>query len=353
MRIASVGTALPPHHYDQETLIRAFEDLWAKEHHNVARVRRFHQAVQVGGRYLALEMDEYERLTDFGAANDAFLRVGLELAQQAIEKALAAAGLTVDDVDAIWSTSVTGIGTPSLDALLFHRMGFRPDIKRTPMFGLGCAAGAAGLARLHDYLVGHPDDVVVLLSVELCSLTLQREDLSVANLIGSGLFGDGAAAVVAMGENRAKGRDLAGPAVLDSARHLYPDSERVMGWDIGANGFRLVLDKGVPDHVRRYFRGDTDGLLAKHDLTRADVGSWVLHTGGPAILKAFEEVLELAPDDLALTWRSLQEVGNLSSASVLFVLADTIAEARPDPGTWGLMAAMGPGFAGELVLLRW
>ncbi len=353
MHVAAVGSAFPPHFYDQETLIRAFEVAWGATHHNTARVRRMHQAVLVGGRHLALPLQDYLTLTGFGARNDAFIRVALDVAEEAVNDALTQAGLTVTDVDAIFSASVTGIATPSIDARLFHRMGLRPDIVRTPIFGLGCVAGAAGLARLNDWLLGHPDGVAVLLCVELCSLTIQREDFSVANLVASGLFGDGGAAVVCVGKDRAARMGLGGPTVVATRSRMYPDSERVMGWDIGDDGFKVILDKSVPDVVTTYMRDDVDGFLAENGLTRADIGSWVCHPGGPKVLDAFESTLEIPKSALDLTWRSLQREGNMSSASVLFVLRDTLAQARPEPGTWGMMLAMGPGFCSELVLLRW
>lgn len=353
MKILSVGTALPPHYADQATLIAAFEALWAKAHHNPARVRALHAAVQVDGRYLALPLEDYAKLRGFGDANDAWLRVGTDLAEAALTKALAAAGLRPDELDAIWSTTVTGVATPSLEARLFHRMPLRADIRRTPMFGMGCVAGVAGLARIHDYLLAYPDHAVALLSVELCSLTLQRGDLSVANLVASGLFGDGAAAVIAVGAARAAAMGFDGPTVIASGRRLYPDSLRVMGWDVADTGFQVVLDRSVPDVVTRYIREDTDAFLAGHGLRRADIGAWVCHPGGPKVLTAFEDALETPPGALDVTWRSLRAVGNLSSSSVLFVLHDTLADHRPPPGTWGMMLALGPGFCSELLLMRW
>ncbi|HMV69147.1 MAG TPA: 3-oxoacyl-[acyl-carrier-protein] synthase III C-terminal domain-containing protein [Myxococcota bacterium] len=358
MRILSVGTAVPPHHVDQDTLIAGFERLWAREHHNVRRVRQLHTAVHVGGRNLALPMDAYEQLRGFGDANDAFIRVGLEVGAEALQRGLDGAGLGHADVDAMYTATVTGVATPSLDARLFHRVPLRADLKRVPLFGLGCVAGAAGISRVSDYLRAWPDQIAVLLSVELCSLTLQRRDLSVANLIASGLFGDGSAAVVCAGEAR-YARDFAAreapgaPQVVATASRMYPDSERVMGWDIGEEGFRVVLDRSVPDVVTTWLRGDVDGFLAGHGLTRADIQSWVCHPGGPKVLKAFEQALELSAEALAVTWDSLFRVGNLSSASVLFVLEETMRAHRPPPGSWGMMLAMGPGFCSELVLLRW
>lgn len=247
-------------------------------------------------------------------------------------------------------TSVTGVAAPSVDARLVGRLGLRSDVKRLPVFGLGCVAGAAGVARLHDYLLGRPDDVAVLLSVELCSLTFQRHDASTANLVATALFGDGAAAVVALGQGRASG---AGPEVVATRSRMYPDTEHVMGWDIRSSGFKVRLDPAVPDVVRRYLADDVRDFLAEHGLKPKDVAHWVCHPGGPKVLEAVSDVLSLPDGALDVTWRSLAEVGNLSSSSVLHVLRDTLEQRRPEPGSPGLLMAMGPGFCCELVLLRW
>jgi alkylresorcinol/alkylpyrone synthase len=230
-------------------------------------------------------------------------------------------------------------------------MGMRPDMKRTPIFGLGCVAGAAGTARASDYLRAWKGQTALLLAVELCSLTLQREDLSIPNIIASGLFGDGAACVVLQGADKAgPGR---GPRIVATRSVLYPDTERIMGWDVVDSGFKVVLSAKVPQLVREFIRRDVDDFLAQQGLSRGDVKHWVAHTGGPKVLQAFEDALELVPDMLARSWASLREVGNLSSASVLFVLGDMLEAGTARPGDWGVMMAMGPGFCAELVLLRW
>ncbi len=352
MQILSVGTALPPHYYNQEELLAAFSRVWGQQHHNASRVARLHRAVMVGGRHLALPMEAYEDL-DFGKANDAFISTATDLGAAAIAQALAQAGLQPTDIDAIFFTTVTGVAAPSIDARIVNRLGLRSDVKRVPIFGLGCVAGAAGTARLFDYLKAWPDQVAVLLSVELCSLTLQRGDLSIPNLIASGLFGDGAAAVLAAGSERATRCSGVGPKVMATESRFYPNTEDVMGWKIGGGGFQIILSADVPKMVDRHVRQDVDAFLASHGLERSDISSWICHTGGPKVLIAFQQALDIPEDGLELTWRSLREVGNLSSASVLFVLQDTIAERRPAPGSVSLMLAMGPGFCSELVLLEW
>jgi alkylresorcinol/alkylpyrone synthase len=348
--VRSVGTALPPHYADQETLIASFRTHWAKEHFNLERLEELHRAVQVGGRHLAVPLDDYPGLADLRSRNDAWIRVASEVGERAVRQALDRAGLAPRDVDHLFFVTVTGIATPSIDARLMNRLALRPDVKRTPIFGLGCVAGAAGMARASDVLRAFPDQVAVLLSVELCSLTLQREDLSIANIIASGLFGDGAAALVLSGA----GRPAAGaPHVVATESVFYPDTERVMGWDVVNGGFKVVLSAKVPDVVRAHVRQDVGGFLARHGLRIQDVRHWVAHTGGPKVLEAFESTLELPAGALERSWTSLRETGNLSSASVLFVLESLLASGEARPGDFGLLMAMGPGFCAELVLLRW
>jgi alkylresorcinol/alkylpyrone synthase len=282
----------------------------------------------------------------------------VDVGERAVRAALAAAGLEPSDVDHLLAVTTTGIATPSLDALLINRLGLRTDVRRTPIFGLGCAGGAGGLARAADYLRAYPDHVAVLISSEICSLTLQREDLSIPNIIASGLFGDGAAAVVLAGARRAAARadrdsTAPRPRILASGAVFYPDTERVMGWDVVDSGLKIVLSARVPDVIKAHVAGDVDRFLAGEYLARGGIDHWIVHTGGPRVLTAFAEALELPAGALERSWRSLAEIGNLSSASVLFVLGDLLAAGVARSGERGLLAAMGPGFASELLLLGW
>ncbi|MEV0592810.1 type III polyketide synthase [Nonomuraea cavernae] len=351
-RITAVRTAFPPNRYPQAELTDMAARMCLPEGADRRLLDRLHLSARVDFRNLALPIEQYDKLDGFGAANDAFISTAVDLGAECVAAAVEAAGLTPADVDMIMFTSVTGIAAPSVDARLVERLGMRPDVKRVPVFGLGCVAGAAGIARLYDYLRGWPGHVAVLLSVELCSLTVQRGDVSPANLVASALFGDGAAAVVACGEGRGP---AAGPGgtVLATRSHLYPGSGHVMGWQVRDTGFGVLLDAGVPDVVRRYLADDVHGFLADHGLTTQDITAWVCHPGGPKVLEAVAETLALPAGALDLTWRSLAANGNLSSASVLDVLGDTLALRPPEPGTYGLLVAMGPGFCSELVLLRW
>lgn len=347
--IAAVHGVLPPRQYAQHEITDMFLDVLG-DRSRERLVRRLHDSARVRTRHLVLPIDDYRELADFGTANAAFVEHAVELGVHAVRGALDQAGLAAADVDVVFSTTVTGVAAPSLEARIAAAVGLRPDVKRVPMFGLGCVAGAAGIARLHDYLRGAPEDVAVLLSVELCSLTMQRADHSTANLVASGLFGDGAAAVVAVGDARAA--TAFGPRILDSRSHLYPGTQRTMGWDVTSTGLQIVLDAAVPELVHQFLGEDVRSFLAEHDLSVGDVAAWVSHPGGPKVIEAIQDVLDLPADALELTWRSLAEVGNLSSSSVLHVLRDTI-DKRPPAGTAGLLMAMGPGFCSELVLLRW
>jgi len=349
MQIASAASAFPKNYYPQKFLLEQLQQYWGEKLKNPQMLARLHRNVAVEGRHLALPYEQYYNLHTWGDANNVWIQVAQELGEQALCRALHHAGLEPKDLGALFFTSVTGISSPSIDALLINRMGLPANIKRVPIFGLGCVAGAAGIARAADYVRAYPSQAAALVSVELCSLTIQREDLTVANLISSGLFADGSAAVVVTGDDVKS----AGPEIVATRSVFYPETEQMMGWKVSERGFNIVLSPEVPVLIRENLGHDVDRFLADHGHKRSDIGSWVLHTGGPKVLEATAAALDLHNGQLDASWDCLKKVGNLSSASVLVVLEDVMRNRRPEAGTLGLLAAMGPGFCSELVLLKW
>lgn len=349
MRIAATATAYPQHYFSQQEIVGAIKEYWGESFEKSGLLERLHYRTGVDGRYFSRPLEDYRGLDTWGKANDVWIEVSEDLGEKAIDCALKVAGLARNRINALFFVSVTGVCSPSIDARLVNRMGLSRNVKRNPIFGLGCVAGAAGLARAADYVRAYPDQVAALLSVELCSLTWQRNDLSVANLISSGLFGDGAAAVLVAGDKVA----ASGPRIVASHQVFYPNTHDVMGWRISEKGFTIVLSPDVPTVVRENLGRDVDEFLAQQGLTRADIGSWIMHTGGPKVLEATADALNLRNGELDVSWQALRRVGNLSSASVLIVLDEVMKHRRPAPGTRSILAAMGPGFCAEMLLLEW
>jgi len=348
MKIASVASAFPAHYSTQDEVTQALERHWRLEPEELRRLRALHAHCGVEGRHSVLPLERYFELQRFGEFNDIWIESALELGERAIRAALERAGLEPHEIDFLVFTTITGLAAPSLDARLMNRIPFRPDLRRLPLFGLGCVAGAAGIARAADLLAARPRGAALVLSVELCSLTFQRDDRRPAHVISTGLFGDGAAAVVVVGAERA----AAGPRIRATRSVFYPDSEELMGWEIGERGFSLVLSPDVPAVARERLGPDVEAFLQAERVPRGAIAFWVAHPGGPKVLEASGASLGLARADLALAWDSLRRVGNLSSASVLNVLERTLTERPPRRGELGLLLAMSPGFCSELVLLE-
>jgi alkylresorcinol/alkylpyrone synthase len=348
-RIAAVASALPRCRYDQRTITDALKHHWNDRLDRPALLDRLHQNAKVNYRHLAYPLERYEQFTSFGETNAAWMEAAQELGQDALDQALRRAGMERSDLDALIVVSVTGIASPSLDARLINRMGLRDDIRRTPIFGVGCVGGALGLTRAVDHTLAYPEQAAAILAVELCSLTIQRRDLSMANLISTGLFADGAVAAIVAGARRT----AAGPRVLATQSVFYPGTEEIMGWDISERGFEIVLSPHLPELIRCRLAQDVDRFLAGQNLRRADIGRWIIHTGGPKVLDSIAGALSLRDGELDPSWRCLEQYGNLSSASVLLVLEELIGKDQPPQGTRGLILAMGPGFCSEMLLIQW
>lgn len=369
-QILAVRSAFPPHRYPQEECTRAFADLAGLRPAQRALLERVSRNAGVDTRHTALPLAQYATLSGVAAANDRYVTEATTLAGRALGAALAAAGVPAAEVDLLLLTSVTGVSVPSLDARLIPGAGLRADVKRLPVFGLGCVAGAAGLARLHDYLLGWPEHVAALVSVELCSLTVPRAQVTTADLVAGALFGDGAAAVIATGTNGAgAGASANGasarrrpPQVIATHSEVYPGSGDALGWRLADEGWRIVLRTELAAVVEQRIGPTVTKFLAGHGLAPEDIGTWICHPGGPKVIDAVRDGLGLPEDAVAASRRSLAAVGNLSSASVLHILEQLQPPGPAAAGPAGehgggqrhcLMVGLGPGVSVELVLMRW
>lgn len=347
-RIVGVGSAVPPNIIDQATACRDVIAYFSRHWAHAERLGAVFTHAAIDKRHFVVPRAWFDSEHSLAERNTVYLREATAIGQQAIERALAQAGLVPNDVDNLLTVSSTGIATPSLDALLINRLGMRSDVRRTPIWGLGCAGGVAGLARAGELARALPDSITVLMCVETCGLTFQAEDISKKGFIATALFADGAAAVVVAGANRA----ASGPQIVDAQSTLWPDSLRVMGWDVVDNGLEVVFGVEIPRYVADLFPPEVCRLLNRHGMRIDQIAHLVLHPGGAKVLQAYSESLGIGWDRLLASREVLRQYGNMSSPTVLFVLEQVLQHDAPQPGEYGLAAALGPGFSAEQVLLR-
>jgi alkylresorcinol/alkylpyrone synthase len=302
---------------------------------------------QVRNRYAVIPVDSIVQPRSLEQISRDYQEHAVKLGREAAERCLERAAMPASDIDLIITVSCTGFMIPSLDAHLINLMGFRSNVRRLPITELGCAAGAMALSRAAEFLRACPGKSVLIVAVELATLTFQRGDLSQANLISCVLFGDGAAAAIVTG------RPVAGPQILDAETYTFPQSLDAMGFDLRDSGFHIVLSKDVPQMIRGKIRELADDFLARSGLTLKSMGAFILHPGGQKLLSYVEEELGLTRCDTQVSWDVLGEYGNLSSATILFILHEWSTRKRMKPGDYGFAAAFGPGFSAEMLLLRW
>jgi alkylresorcinol/alkylpyrone synthase len=348
-RIVSIATANPAHLIDREQAARAMIRHAKRLKLNEERFLEILENTQIESRYSVLSADEIDAPMSLKQRNDLYIQVSLELGERVARAAIAQAGLTAADVSSVISVSCTGYMIPALDAYLLNRMGLSPNIRRTPITELGCVAGAVGLARAWEELRVYPDSNVLLLSVELPTLTFQPNDSRAAQVISSMIFTDGAAAVV-LSNNRAR---RPSPRLLGRRMYTMPRTLDDMGYNLDGDGLHIILSSGVPSLIQRTLPAEVDALLASHGLTRSDLKWYAMHPAGPKVLELVEQGFGLAPEQLAASWHVMRRYGNMSSAAVLFVLAQMLENAPARPGDLGIIVAFGPGISGEIVLARW
>tara|TARA_R110002072_G_scaffold534_6_gene3946 strand:+ start:123494 stop:124570 length:1077 start_codon:yes stop_codon:yes gene_type:complete len=354
--IVDIQTSFPEFFYTQEQLIGEITKQWEGKLTNLKRIEQIHQNVLVKSRHLAVPLDKYFSFESFDEKNNLYIEKAVELAEQAIVKLLKKNNLKEEDISSLWSNTVTGFAIPSLDARVMNKIAFKKNTKRVPLMGLGCMAGVAGINRVADYLKAYPNEAVIFFSVELCSLTVQSEDISVANLVSTGLFGDGCAAVLMVGDNHPL-KNNAPLKWLSSESIFFPDTQDVMGWAVGEKGLKIILSKSVPQVTEKELPGPLNEFLKANALELSQIDTFIAHPGGPKVLLAMEKVFDLPEGGLKHSWESLAENGNMSSVSVLDIFKRTIEESalkrQELKGRKAISLAMGPAFSAELGLLEW
>ena len=345
-RILSIATAVPPYRLDQDDVVRRAAEIFDGSFADLERLLPVYGNAAIESRYSCVPIEWYMADHGFAERNRLYIENATALLERAAADCLAAAHLGPQDVDAIVAVSTTGIATPSLDALLMERLPFRRDTQRLPVFGLGCAGGVLGLSRAAALSRASPDSRVLFLVVELCALTFRRRDRSKSNIVATALFGDGAAAAL-LSCNGGDGGD--GPVVVGWGEHTWPDSLDIMGWDVTDDGLGVLFSRDIPTLVRTELRAVAEHYLETQNLTLDDIDSFVCHPGGAKVIDALEEAYGVPQGGLSHTREVLRDYGNMSAATVLFVLERTLANANG--ARRHLLSTLGPGFtAGFLTL---
>jgi alkylresorcinol/alkylpyrone synthase len=342
-RIVTVATAVPPFELGQAEVMRRIELALGPRSREIVRLLPMFGNTGIDRRYSCVPIEWYEKLHDWPERNQVYLESALDLLERATKAALAQSGRRADEIDAVVAVSTTGIATPSLDALLMERMNLRRTVLRLPIFGLGCAGGAIGLARAAAIARTNPGALVLFLVVELCALCFRRDDFSKSNIVATALFGDGAAAALIT-----SGGD--GARIAAGGEYTWPESLDVMGWEVTQDGFKAIFSRDIPELVTTRLRDVTVDFLAAHGLTLRDIDAFICHPGGAKVLDALELAFELGPGSLRTARDVLRDYGNMSAATVMFVLERALRNGAP----WrrALVSALGPGFTAGFTLLE-
>jgi alkylresorcinol/alkylpyrone synthase len=348
--IVSTATAVPGHSATQGEVKERLRAVLALSPRRMEATMELFDHTAVERRFSVEAVAALGQPRGLGEVQARYRENAIALGRRVASEALSSASVEARQVDLLITVSCTGIMIPSLDAFLVNDLGFRPDVRRLPITALGCSGGAAALARAHDFLIGFPEARVLVVAVELPSLSLQRTDLSLANLVSTALFGDGAAAALLEGGG---GAAPGGVRILETLSHLFPASTHALGFDLKDDGFHSVLSKDVPALIKTEVGRLVRTLAERRGLTRQQLTGFVLHPGGRKILAFAEEELGLTRDDTQPSWDVLRDYGNQSSASILFVLHEWLTKRRLPPEAYGILAAFGPGLSTELLLLQW
>jgi alkylresorcinol/alkylpyrone synthase len=352
-RVVSLGIATPPFAVEQWQARKLAERLFGPELGGDARLLQVFDHAQIDRRFSCVPLEWYERDHDFAEKNSRYVESAVKLAGEASLLALRRAGLTPEDVDHVVFVSSTGLATPSIDAYLANALGLRSDVRRTPVWGLGCAGGAAGMSLGRQLALAEPSARVLVIAIELCSLAFQPNDQTRRNFVATSLFGDGAAAALIVGPERGHDRNGHPPLELIASKStIWKDTLDVMGWTVDGDGLHVVFSRDIPAIVREHVRHGLVEFLATAGKTLDDLAFLAVHPGGSKVLGAYADALDMPHSRFERSRETLRDFGNMSSPTCLFVL-DRILQANDvSQGTFGLIAALGPGFSAEYVLVR-
>lgn len=345
--LLALATAVPPHVVAQEEATEVSSRLFGRRMAAFARLRTVFSGSGIERRNIAMPVDWYTQPQGWPQRTEAFLTVATDLFEEATRKALAQAGRHAEEIDCVVTVTSTGIATPGLEARVLERLGFRHDIRRVPVFGLGCAGGTSGLALAARLARADPGSLVLLVVVELCSLSFRLDKLTKANIVATALFGDGAAAVLLGGDGATA--PPTGLLIGDGGEHTWPDTLRIMGWSVDPDGFGVIFDRDIPPFAEANLAGALDGMMQAQGLSRARAGRLTFHPGGRKVITAVETALDLPDGALDAERDVLREQGNMSAPTVLFVLDRLHRQGRTGPL---LLTALGPGFTASCVALR-
>lgn len=346
--LVDITTASPPYCVGQTEARDFAREMFGRGHAHIERLLPIFDNSGIRTRYFCRPPEWYGIDHDPQERNAAFIESATDLCDRAARELLDRQGLAPADVDRVFFVNTTGLATPSIDARLINVLGLRRDVRRTPIWGLGCAGGAAGLSHAVHDLIGHPRQRALVFAAEMCSLTFLRDDLSKSNLVATALFADGAAVALVSGDEV----DDTGYRVVGTRSTLYPDSLRVMGWNVVSRGLQVVFDQRIPAIVAAHAAGELDAFLAEHHLARADVAEYLYHPGGPKVLAAYAAAYGIDPSAFRWSRDVIARFGNMSSVTVLYVLADYRAVHPPGRSGYGVVSALGPGFSSETLLLQ-
>lgn len=356
-KIASISTLKLPFSLNQSNVELFTKELFQEKIPNLNRLLKVFENGEIENRHFCVPLEWHKQNHSFEERNNLYIEYAVHFSVEAIEKCLSNSAfldtpISTEEIDAIIFVSSSGISTPSIDARVMNKLPFSDRLKRIPIWGLGCAGGASGVSRAFDYCLAHPTEKVLVVSIELSSLTFQPNDFSKSNLVGCSLFADGAACILVCGDEVEIHHQKPIPYIMNTASKWMPDSEDVMGWDIKNDGLHVIFSKSIPTIITKWLGPFIENFFQEQQVPLHKLQHFIAHPGGKKVLQAYEETLGLTEQHTSTSREILKKYGNMSSPTVLYVLEQFMLKEIKN-NEIGLLVALGPGFSGESVLLQW